>query len=282
MILKRRLKKYEYYPILREAYGLSDEQCDFLKRVCESDRMLDHENPTSNLDDVRTYEDLKIRFNTKNDDTLRGFGEWLLTGEPPITTDRPRLKFCVERPAGCALAFGIDMFPFWPLDGRCCMCIKRCVARDPSYAKELEAGRALQSMLNIAKRPDVMSPHLSHVLGQIYALDGGPSGFARHVHDHLVAVREKDESSYALGKMYVALLNLTAMATKLDQETVNLDDIDDEGLKKYLQEMLMMKLTKEESVRFIEEAVMETEEIVQTAKQRRMERDAEAQLNSIP
>jgi predicted amino acid-binding ACT domain protein len=126
-----------------------------------------------------------------------------------------------------------------------------------------------------------MSPHISHVVGQIYALEGGAAGFARHVHNHMVALREKDEACYAIGKMYIALMNLTALSTKLDQEVVNLDDIDDEGLKKYLKEMLVTKMTKEEAVRYIQEANAEVESLTQSVRAQREEQDAEKEFAPV-
>ena len=284
----KRSKKYEYYPMLREAYQLTDEQCDYLARVVDynaSERAVEFGWNTiyaNDLDGLRISEDLRIKFNTQDPEMMRKFGEWLVTGECPVTpTEMPKLKFCVSEPQGCGLAFAIYQVPFWPMDERCAACIKRCVAPEPTYHKRLEAGRALQAMMTITKRPDVMSPHISHVVGQIMALEGGASGFAQHVHQHLAALRAKDDACYALGKMYVALMNLIAMSTKLDNETLNLDDIDDAGLKRYLQDMLMQKLTKEEAVRYIQDAVIETDQLVLTAKQRAEERSAEKTFSTV-
>jgi hypothetical protein len=285
---KKRLKKYDYYPILREAYNLTNEQCDYLARVVEynqGDKAIESGWNTihaNDLDGLRIAEDLRIKFNTEDPELIRKFGEWLMTGECPVTpTDTPKLKFCVSEPNGCGLAYAIYQFPFWPMDERCAGCIKRCVAPEPTYHKRLEAGRALQAMMTITKRPDVMSPHISHVVGQIMTLEGGAAGFAQHVHHHLVALREKDPACYAVGKMYIALMNLIALSTKLDNETLNLDDIDDAGLKRYLQDMLLQKLTKEEAVRYIQDAVTETDQLVLNAKQQAEERRAEATFSTI-
>lgn len=276
--LPQRQRRYKYYEIMRRAYRLSDDECECLAGLYDGD---DAVVEWASRNNANIKEDLQVKFNTNDLHRLIEFAGWLCTGEGPLTTDRPRLKFCSPQPDGCGLAFGLDMFPFWPLDDRCALCIKRCVSPDPTHMKRVEAGRALQSMLNIAKRPDVMSPHISSVLGNIYALAGGPQGFANFVWDHIIALKEKDPAAFGLSKMLIGLMNLTSVATKLDQETINLDDIDDAGLKRYLQDMLLKKLNKEEATRFIEEAVVETEALVRDAKAQRETCNAEAELTSI-
>ena len=166
----------------------------------------------------------------------------------------PDLAICPPPPTGCRTTKSIGMFPFYPVDKRCCDCIRDSVqGKSDAVVKQEISGKKLRSMLRSAGAEHVSVPQISSIVGAMVTSSGGVDGMVSKWTQVIEELRETDPKSAA--NQYLQLTRMIEACNQIqrDEQSI-LDKLKDEELKDYIVRLLMQRMSLEQIREMLSEA----------------------------
>jgi len=194
-----------------------------------------------------------------NHSTLKDFATWLFHGEAAETVAMvPSVIRCLPYPNGCGRVFQKPMFPFWPTDGRCGICIQReC---HPTTGRERRDIRVSQLHKLLAagksKQIDDDLARFVQTFSRFVQYEGGVDGIATSWHQWFEEQRldENKKKSATLGNAYLATMKLWLEVDKHRDQQQSFDDMTDSELESFIFQKMVGKMTREQIALLVQEA----------------------------
>ena len=256
-------------PDVRAAYNYTDAEVETLWEIfhcrpllapefIRTEAQLHRKLGTMDATTVAAVSDDVVRMRN-NHSTLQDFASWLFTGEwPQVPSLVPRVIRCLPFPDGCGRMFQASMFPFWPTDGRCGICIQReChpqvgrAKRDARLIKlhqTLEVGRSKQIDSDFEKFVQVFSRFVQH--------EGGVDGIAMSWHQWFELNRQDPGKckSATLGNAYLAMMKIWLELDSRRDRQADFDKMPDEELEDFILQKMVGRLTRKQLALLVQEA----------------------------
>lgn len=247
------------YVLLADTYNLTADEQTLLDELGAAG--YDEDCGTQNwamrvtrLERVEVLDELCRKLNA-NYDELVDFALWYRTGicHTP-SSGRDDLAMCPPPPVGCRTTKSIGMFPFWPVDVRCCDCIRDSVqGKGQLVVKQEIAGAKLRLMLRSAGAEHASVPQISSIVGAMVTSAGGVDGLVAKWTEVIEDLRESDPKAAA--NQYLQLTRMIEACNQIqrDEQSI-LDKLKDEELKDYIVRLLMQRMSLEQIREILSEA----------------------------
>jgi len=238
------------YPLLADTYNLDDNERNLLSELgiygYEEEAGTDEWARTvAGGSRLETLDSLCSKLDADSQQ-LQDFAVWYRTGSCAVPlVGPPDALACPPPPQGCRRTMGIGCFPFWPVDPRCCDCI-RDGAFGPSLprVKQEMAAVKLREILRASSAEHVNVPHISQVTGSLVTLLGGTDGFVKAWHRAIEAVEDKPEQQL---KQFNAISNMIKACNEMRREEESaIDQLSDDQLKAQVFRLLMERLSADQ------------------------------------
>ena len=249
------------YQMLADTYNLSAEEREMLNRLGVESEIagagsIQWVADTIGGEAIDTYNNLALKLDAYNQpEKMQSYAFWYRTGTSPVpVVQEPDVLICPPQPAGCRRTMGRGMFPFWPVDERCSDCIRDSVMPNRQLSKVQAMGGKLRELLNMTGSQGANVPHLAQVIGELVALQGGPSGIAQGWNSALEELKEKGKPS-SIVTQYNRLASFIERCNTMRQEELcALNELNDEELREYIARILFTKLSQETIAEILQES----------------------------
>ena len=186
---------------------------------------------------------------------LMDFGLWFANSQCPVPIPNvPAALACPPQPKGCRRTMASANFPFWPVDERCCDCIRdKTFGPQVPMVKQQMAAAKLREMLRAASAEHVNVPHISQVTGGLVTLLGGVNGLTKAWYAAIQAVSDKPDRQLT---QFNAIARMIQACNEMSQQEESaLDRMSDEQLEAYTYRLLMRRLSADQISKILGDSV---------------------------
>ena len=238
------------YTLLADTYNLDADERKLLDELgvqgyCQSAGSDDWAREVAGSDRWDTLDNLTRKLDADSQQLL-DFALWFRTSTCHVPAAmKPDALACPPGPRGCRRTMGIGCFPFWPVDDRCCDCIRDgAFGRSQPLIKQEMAASKLREILRAGSAEHVNVPHLSQLTGGIVTLLGGVEGLTRSWKEAIDEVKEKPELAL---RQYNQIAKMIQSCNEMESSTQSaMDAMSDEQLRDHAFRLLMSRLTADQ------------------------------------